>query len=181
MNGFLREKFVSNYNFPTEFREVFEPVTPLICQPEVGSLLDTVLSPHSSCEFDLPKKRTLSDEQRYILQSLCKINPHVSQASVTVNSLFLKYTSINLNGKNFFTSGRRRVPAVDFLKLDDKLYGHSSSESATRPVNIHYFIRASLTLKNSISGNQYKYLTLAFVSWSTHCTTHPWKTRRALV
>lgn len=173
MNRFLRENIVSNYDFPTEFREVFEPVANLIRQPEVGSLLDTALSPHSSREFDLPKRYSRctfsSDEQTYIHELFCKANPQISQASVTVNSLFLKYTSINLNGKKFFSSGRRKFPAVALLKWDDKLYGHSSPELATRPANIHYFIRASLTMSNQCT----EYLTLAFVSWfSPHPSRH---------
>ena len=89
MNRFLRDNTASTYNFPTEFKEVFQPVTDLISQPEVGSLLDTVLNPDSSCEFDLAKKYSRctlsSDERRYILQLFHKLNPQLSHMSVEVN------------------------------------------------------------------------------------------------
>ena len=93
MNTFVRDN-VSNYDFPTEFGDVFEPVTN---QPEVGSLLYTVLGSNSSCEYNLPTKcrSTLSsDEQMYILQLYCKLHLHLSEIPVTVNSISLKYASI---------------------------------------------------------------------------------------
>lgn len=131
MNRFLRDNIVSNYNFPTEFKEVFQPVTN---SPEVGSLLDTVTvstSDSSTCEFDLPKKCsrcTLStDEQRYILQLFHKLNPQLSHVSVRVNSVFLKYGSIDLNRKKFVSSGKKKNPSVAILRWDENLYDRASS------------------------------------------------------
>lgn len=172
MNRFLRDNIASSYNFPTEFKEAFQPVTNLISQPEVGSLLDTVLNPDSSCEFDLAKKYSRctlsSDEQRYILQLFHKLNPQLLHESVEVNSVFLKYLSMNLNGKRFVSSGRKKNPSVAILRWDENLYDHASSESI-RPANIHYFLRVSLSVDDALNHDQHNvmYLSLAFVSWFT--------------
>ena len=86
-----------------------------------------------------------------------------------VHSIFLKYSSITINGKNYRSSGKRQQPlVVQLASWKNSLFGdpstplpQSTSESSKgRPVNVNYFMKVSIT-----SGTTTESLFFANVSW----------------
>lgn len=79
-------------------------------------------------QFALPSKhkRSVFDtESLDVLKCLyCKVNPSCSITDVIVNSVFLKYASLTLKGKNFSSSGKRtRIPYIVNVHWNEDLYG----------------------------------------------------------
>ena len=154
MCRFLSDTAVNNLSFPDQFADNFSSLT--FTDRLVGSVLDTV----TLQQFTLPTRSTRgvfdSDELEAIerlYQSLCS-----NCGSVTVNSVFTKYSSITLHGKQYGSSGKRatlhlRKAFIALSLWDCSLYGSQPTvlpnagelHSNKRPVNIHYFVKATLT------------------------------------
>lgn len=80
---------------------------------------------------------------------------HESQSTVVANSIFLKYSSVTINGREFRSSGKQtKTQVVQLTSWDKNLYGelptplpHSTFlASNVRPVNVHYFMKVSFTI-----------------------------------
>lgn len=163
---FLRDRFSNRFEFPSEFKEDFSQFD---MQPErlVGSLLDTV---SDYTEFELPSKsaRGVFDtiDIMYLDQLYKKIFP--SDSCAAANTIFRKYSTLKLKGKMYGSSGKStQKPYIALALWDESLFGTPltqlpDNESATaneRPVNIHYYLKATFSNTND------KSLVLAYVSW----------------
>ena len=102
-----------------------------------------------------------------------------STTTCTVNSIFLKYSSLSIGEKYFRSSGdQSKVSAVVLATWDEKLYGSPSTELPTlsllpppsilRPVNIMYFMKVYFSIGATNSS-----IVLAHISWfSPHPDRH---------
>ena len=171
MSRFLRDNFAYSFNFPTQFHEDFSPVC---CDRElvVGSLADTIdgdaddtIKPASSCV-----RCTFDDLDRsYVATLYQRLKPEMCGA--TVNSIYLRYTSISCRGKHYGCNQAtsRGLPSVAMCEWDSTLFDSPPTplsdsahpDSKFRPVKIKHFIKASMVVEE----NKYDYLLLAVVLW----------------
>jgi len=179
MQRFLRDRLVQSLSYPDEFKEDFlSVVEDAIMNRVVGSVLDTV----SSEDFVLPTKFSrgvLTMGEIGFLEQLYSKVTNTPSSTCTVNSIFLKYSSLTINGKHFGSSGKRsKVPVVVLASWDESLYGSTPTPlpsssllpptSILRPVNVHYFMKVSFSVCTSSSS-----FFVAHVSWfSPHPDRH---------
>lgn len=123
----------------------------------------------------------LDAEDVHILSSIYRklntnINGSTSDVDVTVNSAFLRYTSIVHRGKAYSSSRSSRTGTqyVTFAQWDEHLLGQPPTplpdathpDSKFRPVKVRHYIRVSVLG----SDNNVSYLSLAVVQWyKPHC------------
>ena len=171
MSRFLRDNFAYSFNFPTQFHEDFSPVC---CDRElvVGSLADTIdgdaddtITPASSCV-----RCTFDDLDRsYVATLYQRLKPEMCGA--TVNSIYLRCTSISCRGKHYGCSQAtsRWLPSVAMCEWDSTLFDSPPNplsdsahpDSKFRPVKIKHFLNASMVVEE----NKYDYLLFAVVLW----------------
>ena len=77
-----------------------------------------------------------------------------SKQTFEVNTIFLKYSSVTINGKDYRSSEKRQHPlVVQLVSWNTSLLGdfptplqrYSSDCSEKRPVNVNYFMKVSVT------------------------------------
>ena len=170
MQRFLRDNVASSFLYPGEFKEDFQQICESVSAERlVGSVLDTI----TTNNFKLPTKCTRgvlsSSEVDALKQLYLRYGNHESTATCVVNSIFLKYSSVTINGREFRSSGKRtKNQAITLTSWDDNLYGNpltplpdsNRQDSNVRPVNIHYFMKVSFNFNMSISS-----FLFAYVSW----------------
>ena len=182
MQRFLKDNFAYHFEFPKEFSEDFSP----LCSdnnPSVGSVGTTLSGDDESDKvFTSASRRGVLDaEDIHILSSIYrKLNTNISgngmDPDVTVNSAFLRYTSIVLRGKAYSSSRSSRTGTqyVAFAQWDENLLGQPPTplpdathpDSKFRPVKVRHYIRVSVLG----SDNNMSYLSLAVVQWyKPHC------------
>ena len=171
MRQFLRDDTPYSFPYPDQFKEDFEPICKSISSTKcAGSIFDhdTILS---SNDFKMATKYSrgvlTSDELDVLQQLFCKL--HGPAASVIVNSIFFKYLTVTINGREFRASGKRtKVPSVVLASWDTQLYGmpptplpYATSVALNmRPVDVHYFMKVFFTLEDSTFS-----LLFAHASW----------------
>ena len=174
VDRFLRDNFMYSgmSELPSEFRDDFSPVLPY-ANESVGSVGAT-LSSSEDTSIQLPSscsRGTLDDDDILFVQSLYrKLNP-VSLSDITVNSVFVKYTSLSLNGKSYNSCRRfvgRHANHIALAEWDEAVFGDPPTpvpdalhpDARFRPVQIHRFIKVSVAVQESFEP-----LLLAVVSW----------------
>jgi hypothetical protein len=168
MNCFLRDNSALSYPFPLSFKEELSPF--IMSDQLAGSVNETLTAP----KFALPSKSTRgifdSDCLQILKEIYCKLHPLISNNSVTVNSVFKKFSSITLRGKTFSSSRKRKsTPYIIMAKWKEDLYGKTpttfpnytlETASNVRPVDAHFYVEASFLVDGVLSV-----LLLAHVSW----------------
>ena len=151
MRRFLQEGLAFSFPFPDDFKVQFMTV----CRFDdsfVGSLDETVHSADcSSIIFPKVAKRGVfvGPEMDHFSQLIHKLNP--TKHNFILNSVHLKYSSLNLHGKNYNCAPRKTGKAGDFfamIKWNECLYGDyptpivdpNHPSSCIRPAKIHYFV-----------------------------------------
>ena len=171
VNRFLRDNMASSFSYPEDFKEDFQQICDdaSVNRRPVGSVLDTL----TSNGFQLPRKASrgvlTTDEVNVIEQLYTKLT--VDQESLfVVNSVYLKYSSITINGRQFGSSGKRTTTSVVAqASWDEKLYGNPATplpdslaaNNTLRPVNICHFMKVSVTV-NMESTLSFLF---AYVAW----------------
>jgi hypothetical protein len=168
MKRFLRDNSVASIVYPDLFQEDFSHCI-LSCKPKcVGSLSETI----SKRSFKLASKYTravLSPEQISGLKCLLsKSNSLYESATIDVNSIFMKYSTITLEGKIFSSAGKKKQPVVAMALWDVEIYGlpptslpnPEERNANIRPVNVHYYAKVVY----SVNGNTMDDI-FALVSW----------------
>ena len=173
----VRDNQVFSFNFPSEFHDDFKDVCSCTDDGMVGSLLDTALDSSSQIPIDLPSVSTKavlnSDDATCLLQLYHRVNP-TAAAPVNINSVYLYYTSVTLQGRKFASSKSRLASEgcrsfIAIAEWNDTLFGPQPTpppdpahpDSRFRPVKVSHYIRVSFTIKEK---NQ-DHLLLAVVSW----------------
>lgn len=168
MNRFLRDNLAISFPFPLAFKEELSSL--IISDKLVGSVNETL----TVIKFALPSKFTRSvfdsDSLNILKKVYCSNYHHVSIDSVTVNSIFKKYSSIILRGKEYSSSGKRKgTPYLVMADWKESSYGEPpttlpdhllETTSNFRPVDVHYYVEASFLVDGVLSA-----LLLAHVSW----------------
>ena len=166
LQRFLRDRYANTFEFPNEFKDDFSSID-ISSERLSGSVSDTV---RVTTEFKLPSKYTRgvfdSIELMYLKQLYSKVFPN--ENDVQVNSIYTKYLSLTLKGEMYQSSGKRsQKPYVVLASWDkDELFGSpptqlpdsESSNANERPVNIHYYLKATVSGSDNV-------LMLASVSW----------------
>ena len=171
MQRFLNDNMAQSFHYvtPEEFNDQFQPLLDSVSTSKVtGSLLDRL---ESSNSMQLPTKYVRGvlscNEQDYLKQLYSKVVN--TQSPVYVNSIYQKYQSITLNGREYRSSGNQASkPVVVQATWNEGLYGNPPTTlpsntlvpSSHRPVNIHYFMQTFYTINNSTVSVVY-----AYVSW----------------
>ena len=175
MNRFLKDNCAYDFQFPDEFSNEFGSLC-LHNNPSVGSLGAT-LSGDKDCADVVTsacRRYVFDTEDMSILLSLYrKLNPEIASGTdvtVTVNAVYAKYTSINLQGKPYSCSrsSRKGSQYVAVAQWDETLFGPPPTplpdathpDSKYRPVKIRHYIRASVC-----RGGNTCQLLLAVVQW----------------
>lgn len=173
MSRFLNDNVESTFSYPDEFKEKFQPVCESVRMSRlVGSVLDTV----STCDdFKLPSRyfrAVLSqNELKFLEEIYFKYSKVGDGSNVIVNSIYLKYSSISIRGREFNSSGKRtRAAAVSLASWDNDLFGdppthmpntvYNVLSANVRPVNIHHYMKVNFTVNSSAAS-----LIFAQVSW----------------
>lgn len=105
----------SVFTYPDHFKEDFRPLYEAINKNRlVGSDLE---ANRSTCDnFKFPSRyvrAVLSSDEVKLIEEIClKLNIADSISDVTVNSIFLNFSSINIKGKEFRSSGKQTNNAV---------------------------------------------------------------------
>ena len=148
------ELAAGEWKYPNDFKEDFLSVYETINMNRlVGSSLITV----SSEDFILPTKYSrgvLTTSEICVLEKLYFKLSSSHSSTCIVNSIFLKYSSVTINGKYFRSAGKQsNVPVVILASWDENLYGSTPTPqprssllpptSILRPVNVHYFTNVS--------------------------------------
>ena len=173
MQRFLKDNFNYHFEFPKDFSEEFSP----LCSdnnPSVGSV-GTTLSGDEEVFTSASRRGVFDTEDIHILSSIYrKLNTN-SDVDVTVNSAFLRHTSIVLRGKPYSCSRSSRTGTqyVAFAQWDENLLGQPPTplpdathpDSKFRPVKVRHYIRVSVPGVDN-------YLSLAVVQWYKRFCTH---------
>lgn len=148
-----------------DFKEEFlESVT---TNKSAGSVLETVVSELSQLPSKYSRGVLSSDEVDALKQLYSKVAN--TDEPIFVNSVFQKFESITINGKEYSSSGKQRtIRGVVQASWDTVLYGNppttlpsnSLVPSSLRPVNIHYFMKVFFTVNDSTIS-----VLFANVSW----------------
>ena len=137
----------------------------------VGSISNTFKE--RSCHgYDLPMRykhsTLLTHQKEYIVTLYKKVYSTVSP-DITINSVFLKYSSIILNGKSLgCPNGNQKIPSMAQSEWVSSIFGtppievsiSSHPESNLRPVKIHYFAKVSFNVQAKT-----EFMVIAAVSW----------------
>lgn len=172
MKRFLNDNVDSTFVYPDEFKEDFQEVYESVNTNRlVGSDLEATVG--ISDDRKLPPRHiraVLSLDQIKLLEDLYSRYHGIDTSGITVNSIFLKYSSISLKGKEFRSSGKRTSSAVVAIaSWNSDLFGDPPTELPTdlipsntlqRPVNIHYYMKVNVN--TSIATKPF---ILAYVSW----------------
>ena len=177
LRQFLLDNFSSSYKFPTEFEDEFAPLGLGNFERSrvSGSLLES--NSISTDSFTLPRKYRrcvfdLSDLE--VLKNLySKLYPEYYD--INVHSVYMKYSSISLNGKDYRSSGKcTSNPYVVLASWNQSYYGPPPTSlpeeafhlnSNERPVNVHHYVTVTCTFSSSEKQNCHQSWTLAYVSW----------------
>ena len=139
----------------------------------IPALFDILSSEHLECwrHFVLAcrilSQRVFSPQEIDILRKhYTLLHPdHEGDSNVVVNSIFLKYLTVTVNGKDYQSTGKRTNTAVVAMSSwNNTLYGNPSTSllGSTRPINIHYFIKVLYTVNDITSSSLYAYATWFF-------------------
>jgi hypothetical protein len=145
---FLKDNMAQSflYSNPDDFHDAFQPLLESVCTSKVtGSLLDTL---EGSNSLLLPIKCTrgvLSCNEQDVLQQLYSklVN---AQSPVLVNSIYKRFQSVTLNGREYRSSGKQAsTPVVVQASWNEGLYG---SPPTTLPSNsfLPLFVRLTSTI-----------------------------------
>ena len=177
MDQFLRDNFVYSCmsDLPSEFQDDFRPVCPYAGE-SVGSVGAT-LSCSEDSSINLPSscsRGTLDDQDIEFVLSLYRNLNSGSSSDITINSVFVKYTSLSLKGKSYNCCSRSvsgRTHYIALAEWDKAVLGDPPTpltdvihpDSRFSPVQIHHFIKLSVAVQQSFEP-----LLLAVVSWYFH-------------
>ena len=141
----------------------------------VGSLLDSTMCSSSHNAIVVPSVSTKgvldSDDAACLLQLYQSFKPAVGP--VTINSVYVWYTSVTLQGHKFGSSKSRLASGtqtfIAIAEWDDALFSSqptpisdpSHPDARFRPVKVSHYIRVSFTDEE----NTYDHLLVAVVSW----------------
>ena len=170
LHRFLADCFANSFQFPSEYKEDFEPL--LASDRFVGSVLDTLIE---EGRITLPTKSSRgvfdSHELSFLKELYEIINP--GACDMVLNSIYTKYSSLTIKGRTYGSSGKRTHHPYVVLASWDKssLFGapptrlpdHGNPSANERPVNIHYYLKATFCDANNITCSQS--LILSRVSW----------------
>lgn len=174
MSCFLRDNFAYNFEYPEEFSQEFGSFCMRNDLP-VGSVGATLSDDEQTTEsFRSSYRRCVFDaEDKRIVSSLFTRLTGDNSTSVTVNTFYLRYTTIIHHGKLYSCSRSRRA-VYDYIALAEwqnelfgppptPLFDATHPESKFRPVKIRHYIKASFSGVNNehVSSN----LSLAVVQW----------------
>lgn len=116
-----------------------------------GSLLDTATCENLSLPTRYSRGVLTASELNAVEQLYIKLKDNLS-SSLTLSSIFYKYSSVTLNGRNYKSSGMRsKVPFVALTSWDEILYGSPPNPlpscsllpatAILRLVNVHYYMK----------------------------------------
>jgi len=168
MKRFIRDNLIYSFTFSEEFRNEFSTV--VVADKLVGSVGDTLTIP---TKLILPNKYTRNaldlDTMTLIQNLIKKINqvPDINQ--IYVNSVYLQYSSVTIEGKVFSSSiGQHRKACIVQAKWNVDYYGNpptdlpepSEPRSNIRPVRVRSYLKVNYLVDSEPSS-----VMLAFVSW----------------
>ena len=175
LRQFLFDNFSSSYDFPNEFKEDFISLglTNFERSRVSGSLLESV----STERFLLPSKSKKcvfdADDLEVLIKLYSKLHP--DHSDVKVNSVYKRYSSVTLRGKDYRSSGKCATkPYVVQASWNLDCYGPpptrlpdemSNVNSNERPVNVHHYVTVTYTYSSVETKDCHCSLTLAYVSW----------------
>ena len=154
MNRFLKDNLAYSFEFPNEFSDDFSPVCSKNHQ-SLGSVRDTLSSDEDNTAiFTSAGTRAIFDETdiQLVLTLYEKFNSREIQheiCNVTVNSIFLRYTSLSLCGKTYSCSRSRtglRSQCTALAEWNESIFGPPPTplpdgthpDSKNRPVKIRH-------------------------------------------
>lgn len=168
---FLQDSLAYSFSFPSEFEQDFTSPCQFHDQRICGSTLCTI-SPTPDELYHLSTQSTrgtlCAGDQTLILllyQRLYQTTYHVS-----VNSIFQKYSSIEIRGKRYNTNRQ----SIALVKWDNDLFLDQATiseetlhhNSHCRPVKVHYFAKVSFFIGDHTSNRDSQgIILLAVVSW----------------
>ena len=167
MKRFIRDNLIYSYEFSNDFHEEFSFI--LLADKFVESVSETL----TPVQLALPIKHTRdafgTDEMSFIYKFLCKIHQITETDKISVNSVFLKYSSVTLKGKVFSSSYKKlKGPCIIQAHWNEEYYGPPTTQlpepfrptSNTRPAKVHFYCQVSYSINSNSSSEL-----LAFVSW----------------
>jgi hypothetical protein len=173
MKRFLYDSFADSFRFPSEFTADFSSVYHFKDKRYCGSVKQSP-EPQSDDAYELPKQSTRSILYDSDKQNICKIyeQQHPGVEVVSVNSVYLKYRSMVICGKQY-NANHKSVPLV---KWDSQLFSNEPTTLNSvlqdqphywkRPIKVHYFAKNSLMCKNPDSSSPFQEsILLAVASW----------------
>lgn len=167
MKRFLRDNLSSSFNYPDLFKNEFDPIVSSCAPHFVGSVSETIIT--NICKLGSKCRRDVlpPDAVSGIGILLSKING-INSALIKVNSIFMKYFTLTMKGKTFFSTGKRTKPVIAMGLWDEGMYGkppttlpgpHDLNDNI-RPINVHYYAKVLYSIADSPRD-----IILAFVSW----------------
>ena len=167
MKRFIRDNLIYSYEFSNDFHEEFSFI--LLADKFVGSVSETL----TPVQLALPIKHTRdafgTDEMSFIYKLSCKIHQITETDKISVNSVFLKYSSVTLKGKVFSSSYKKvKGPCIIQAHWNEEYYGPPTTQlpeafrptSNTKPAKVHFYCKVSYSINSNSSSEL-----LAFVSW----------------
>ena len=176
MKQFMKNSFVQSITFPEEYKTQFSAF--VTTEKSIGSVGETSMVTQVAADYytslTLPFKYTKDGfdlETVGLLKLLLgKVSlHHVVDNDINVNTIFLKYSSITISGKEYSSSiKQRKGPCIMQALWKEELYGTMPTVlpesylpgSNIRPVKVHYYAKVFYSVGPSKSSSLF-----AFVSW----------------
>ena len=169
MKRFIRDNAVNSCELPDEFKTEFSSCMPY--NKHIGSVGETLMTAYS--DIELPNRYTrdgFDSETKAALNALIqKITKKSSDKDdVSVNSIFLQYTTLKIKGKTYNISSRK-TPFIALAQWNEEYYGTPPTPLGNsepmhkllrRPVEIRNFLKVTYSI-NLVTST----MVLAFVSW----------------
>ena len=168
LKRFIRDNAVNSFEFPEEFKSDFSSF--LLRNKLIGSVSETLMA---YTEITLPNRYTrdgFDSETKTVVQALIqkvKQTTH-DKDEVSVNSVFLQYSSLTIKEKTFYISSRTS-PFIALAEWKKDYYGAPPTSLGSielrhkllrRPIKIRNFLKVTYSI-NSVAST----MMLAFVSW----------------
>ena len=171
MKRFFCDNYISSLSPPESFNSELLPLFTKLNAREVGSCYQTFQSDlNDEGKYSFPNTYTfdvLTDKHvSYLSTIYAKLHPQSMISSP--NSIYKKYLSINLHGKQFLASAKTSTLFVALAHWDETIFGpfptplynQLERNSSFRPVKIHHFGSVSFSVGDEVSN-----LPIAVCSW----------------
>lgn len=178
MKRFMKNSFVQSMTFPEEYKTEFSPF--MTTGKSIGSVGETSMMTQIAADYyksiTLPSKYTIDGfdmEAMDLLQILLgKASlQHVVYVDININTIYFKYSSIMISGKEYSSSiKQRKGPCIVQALWKEELYGNMPTAlpesyipgSNKRPVKVHYYTKVFYSVGPNKRSSLFAFVSCTF-------------------